>query len=60
MGQYRYAHWRLLFVVVVCNAAGGQAGGPAAGRAVNRPPPGQARVCLAAVTARRASTVTSR
>ena len=46
MGQYSFAGWRLLSVVVVCNAAVGQAGRPPGAWAVD--------------TARRASTVTSR
>jgi len=34
LGQYCFACWRLLSVVIVCNAAGGRVGG--------RPAPGQA------------------
>jgi len=47
MGQYCFARWRLLSVVVVCNTVDG---GPAAGRVGSR----------AADTARQASTVTFR
>jgi len=51
MGQYCFARWRLSSsFVVACNAAGGRAGRPAAGRVGGR----------AADTARRSSTVTSR
>ena len=45
VGQYCFARWRLLNVVVVCNAAGGRPG-RVGGRAAD--------------TARRASTVASR
>ena len=51
MGQYCFARWRLLSVVVViCNAATRPAAAPATGRVGGR----------AADTTRRASTVTSR
>jgi len=39
MGQYCFARWRLSSSVVVSNAAGGRAGGPAAKRVGGQPPP---------------------
>jgi len=60
MCQYCFARWRLSFVVVVCNAAGGPAGRRARGRTAAAGPAAGHVGGRAADTARRASTVTSR